>query len=81
MSHTKQKKMILEYEILFNKYGQGIILPEVLVSNFLEANKDEQKSFLTIYYFLLANQNLNIRILKKFIESSSLRPTYTPCVL
>ncbi|MDC8028267.1 hypothetical protein NBY09_19235 [Elizabethkingia anophelis] len=57
--------MMLEYEILFNKYGQGIILPEVLVSNFLEANKDEQKVFLTIYYFLLANQNLNIRILKK----------------
>ena len=42
--------MTLEYEILFNKYGQDIILPEVLISNFLEACEDEQKTFSIIYY-------------------------------
>lgn len=73
--------MILEYKILFNKYGQGIILPEVLVSNFLEANKDEQKVFFDYLLFLISQSKPQHKDIEEAIESSSLRPTYTPCVL
>ena len=73
--------MTLEYEILFNKYGQDIILPEVLISNFLEACEDEQKDFFNHLLLLIQQSKAENQDIEEAIKNSGLKSTYTPCVV
>jgi hypothetical protein len=73
--------MKLEYEILINKYGQGLINSEPLLFNFKSLEVTSKKNFLTDLLFLLQQSKPTDSDIEPAILASGLKPTYTPCVL
>lgn len=73
--------MKLEYEILINKYGQGLINSEPLLSNFEGLEVASTRSFLNDMLCLLQQSKPTDSDIEPAILGSGLKPTYTPCVL
>jgi hypothetical protein len=73
--------MKLEYEILMNKYGQGLINSEPLLLNFEGLEVASKRSFLNDMLFLLLQSKPTDSDIEPAILRSGLKPTYTPCVL
>ncbi|WP_343689865.1 DUF5958 family protein [Chitinophaga sp.] len=73
--------MIIEYEILINKYGQGLINSEPLLLIFKGLEVVSKRSFLNDMLFLIQQSKPTVSDIEPAILGSGLKPTYTPCVL
>jgi len=73
--------MKVEQEIMLNKYGQGIITHESLVSSFIEMNTSEQDSFMNDFLFVIMQSKPLNEDIENAIVGSGLKPTFTPCTL
>ncbi|EOR28295.1 DUF5958 family protein, partial [Elizabethkingia meningoseptica] len=73
--------MILEHEILFNKYGQDIIESNVLMETFLDSGEAVQTEFFEYLLFLIIQSKVFTQDIEEAIKNSNLKPTFTPCVL
>jgi len=73
--------MKLEYEILINKYGQGVINSEPLLLNFEGLEVASKGDFLNDLLFLLQQSKPTDSGIEPAILESGLKPSYTPCVL
>ncbi len=73
--------MDIEYEILFNKYGQEIIPAEVLVAKFLEANEPIQLDLFNHLLFIILQSKALDSDVEYAIKRSNLKPSLTPCVI
>src|SRR3546814_419692 len=70
-----------EYEILINKYGQGLINLERLLLIFEGLEVASKRSFLNDMLFLVQQSKPTDNDIEPAIVGSRLKPTYTPCVL
>lgn len=67
--------------ITLNKYGQGLIVPEILADEFTDFGLIEKRNYLKeIIALLLQSKPLEEDIQPAILESK-LKPTFTPCVL
>jgi hypothetical protein len=73
--------MIIEYLILINKYGQGLINSKPLLLNFEGLEVVSKRSFLNDMLFLIQQSKPTVSDIEPAIFGSGLKPTYTPCVL
>ena len=73
--------MKLEQEILLNKYGQGVIDKENILSVFLNLDKNSQKKYFADVIFLIEQSKVKTEDIEKAIVDCGLKSTYTPCVL
>lgn len=73
--------MIIEYQILINKYGQGLINSEPLSLIFKGLEVVSKRSFLNYMLFLIQQSKPTVSDTEPAILGSGLKPTYTPCVL
>ncbi|AXP80441.1 hypothetical protein CJ739_1352 [Mariniflexile rhizosphaerae] len=73
--------MKIEHEILINKYGQELVDIEPLLSLFRSFDMGSRKMFLNEIVFLILQSKPEERDIEFAIANSSLKPTFTPCVL
>ena len=73
--------MKLEYELLINKYGQGLIQAEDVWCVFEQLDYDEKKDFFVGILYLIMQSKPHDEDVEEAISSSQLKPTFTPCVL
>jgi hypothetical protein len=73
--------MKLEYEILINKYGQGLINSAPLLLIFENLEVASKRSFLNDILFIVQQSKPTDSDIEPAILGSGLKPTYTPCVL
>lgn len=73
--------MKLEYEILLNKYGQGLVNVQPLLSIFENIEVASKRCFLNDMLFLIQQSKPDNKDVESAIIESGLKPTYTPCVL
>ena len=73
--------MKLEYEILINKYGQGLVTSQLLLLIFEGLEVASRKNFLNDVLFLVQQSKPNNDDIEPVIFESGLKQTYTPCVL
>lgn len=73
--------MDLEYEILINKYGQGLVNKEPLLQFFKSLEEISQKAILNDMLFLIQQSKAKDDDIDLAILNSGLKSTYTPCVL
>ena len=73
--------MKLEYELLINKYGQGLIQAEDVWCVFEQLDYDEKKDFFVGILYLIMQSKPQDEDVEEAISSSQLKPTFTPCVL
>lgn len=67
--------------IILNKYGQGIIDAEPLVSMFSSFELLKRKNYLKELIALIIQSRPREEDIESAILESKLKPTYTPCVL
>jgi len=70
-----------EYEILINKYGQELINIEQLLNLYESFDLTSKKLFLNHMLFLILQSKPIEDDIEPAIINSSLKSTYTPCVL
>jgi len=70
-----------EYEILINKYGQELINIEQLLNLYESFDLTSKKLFLNEMLFLILQSKPIEGDIEPAIINSSLKSTYTPCVL
>lgn len=73
--------MKIKYEILVNKYGQGLINIKQLLNLFGDFDMSSQKVFLNEMLFLILQSKPKEEDIEPAIINSSLKATYTPSVL
>lgn len=73
--------MKIKYEILVNKYGQGLINIKQLLNLFGDFDMSSQKVFLNEMLFFILQSKPKEEDIEPAIINSSLKATYTPCVL
>ena len=67
--------------IALNKYGQGLIVPEVLVDEFSDFVLIEKRNYLREIIALVLQSKPQEEDIQTAILESKLKPTFTPCVL
>lgn len=73
--------MVLQDEILVNKFGQGLVDYEVLLDKFQSFDLGARNKFLNDLLFLVLQSKPNDGDIGTAIRESGLKPTFTPCVL
>lgn len=73
--------MKLEYELLINKYGQGLIQAEDVWRVFEQLDYNEKEDFFIGMLYLIMQSKSQDEDVEEAISSSQLKPTFTPCVL
>lgn len=72
---------MMEYEILINKYGQGLISSASMLLDFEGLDDVSKRSFLEYTLFLIQQSKPQDVDIEPAIVGSGLKRTYTPCVL
>ena len=67
--------------ITLNKYGQGLIVPEILVDEFSDLGLIEKRNYLKEIIALILQSKPQEEDIPPAILESKLKPTFTPCVL
>lgn len=67
--------------ITLNKYGQGLIVSEILVYEFSEFGLIEKRNYLREIIALILQSKPFEKDIQSAILESKLKPTFTPCVL
>lgn len=67
--------------IILNKYGQGLILPDILLNEFLVFGLIEKRNYLKEIISLILQSKPHEEDIQPAIYESKLKPTFTPCVL
>jgi hypothetical protein len=73
--------MKLEDEILVNKFGQGLVAVEQLTERFGLLEVLKKKEFLNDFLYLIMQSKPKKEDIEPAIIDSSLKSTFTPCVL
>jgi len=73
--------MILEDEILINKFGQGLVDIESLLHRVGSFDSLQKDKFFSDLLFLISQSRPSIADIEVAITASKLKPTFTPCVL
>lgn len=73
--------MSIEQEILINKYGQSLVLIEVLIDEYKRLTSSEKKGYLCHLVTLIIQSKPKDSDVPHAIENSCLKKTFTPCVL
>ena len=71
----------IEDEILFNRYAQGVVEAEDLLDVFLKRSMKGQEEYFNLLVMLVGQSRPELEDVELAIESSNLKPTYTPCVV
>jgi len=67
--------------ITLNKYGQGLIVSEILVDTFSGLGLIEKRNYLKEIIALIQQSKPKEEDIQPAILESNLKPTFTPCVL
>ncbi|MBN8787902.1 MAG: hypothetical protein J0I84_12495 [Terrimonas sp.] len=67
--------------ITLNKYGQGLIVPEILADEFSDFGLIEKRNYLKEIIALILQSKPLEKDIQPAILESKLKPTFTPCVL
>lgn len=67
--------------ITLNKYGQGLIVPEILVDEFSRVGLVEKRNYLKEIIALILQSKPQQEDIQPAILESKVKPTFTPCVL
>ncbi|WET69680.1 DUF5958 family protein [Sphingobacterium sp.] len=73
--------MVLQDEILINKFGQGLASYEVLLNKFQLFELVDRNKFLNDLLFLVLQSKPTDEDVGDAIRESGLKPKFTPCVL
>lgn len=73
--------MILEHEILLNKFGQELVQEESLVQMFMDLDYVSKNEFLYDMLFIIQQSKPMDTDIEPAILRSGLKSTYTPCIL
>lgn len=73
--------MILQDEILINKFGQGLVDIESLLDRFRSFDSSQKDKFFNDLLFLISQSKPSTADIEVSITASKLKPTFTPCVL
>lgn len=73
--------MKLEYEILFNKFGQNLLSSRELTENFNLKDIMEKRLILNELIFLIQQSKPIDNDIDHAIEISTLKKTYSPCMM
>jgi hypothetical protein len=73
--------MKLEDEIIVNKFGQGLVAIEQLTEDFSLLEVFQKKEFLNGFLYLIMQSKPKKEDIEPAILESSLKPTFTPCIL
>lgn len=67
--------------LLINRFAQGLVDCEPLISLFKELDLEQKRDYLAEIRSLIMQSKPNNNDIEITIQNSGLRPTYTPCVL
>ena len=73
--------MILEHEILFNQFGQGVYEEAKLISQFESLDTDSRRKMIRDVEYLIIQSKVTVNDIDEAISKSGLKPTFTPCVI
>ena len=68
-------------EILINKYGQGLVDVQEISSNFNLLDNFEKRNYLSDLVFFITQSKVNDSDIINAINESTLKSTFTPCVM
>lgn len=73
--------MILEDQILINKYAQNLLPLQQLRDKFEQYSLSQKRQFLETVLFMIMQSKPKNEDIEEAIRESGLKPTFTPCVL